>query len=240
MVQLFAWLRLFKSIGKDFLVYFGWISVSLYQKKTRVISSTPDNRFLPMLILIGSFSLLAVSTRCRRTSITPSLCLLVSMVSQSACAAGDLVGKTIMQVIWFCWESQIKKEKEGMHSFFSDVPLSLRAIEPREGKHGTTTRTWLSARLSDRGPAGLEAATPLWDHSQEKAEVSERKIRNVPSTPPTAGCSPYISSKRPADNISAPSKFHYRQRCETHWSTSLRRDWGQGMCARLLPSAPSQ
>ncbi|KAG7228768.1 hypothetical protein INR49_008546 [Caranx melampygus] len=44
-----------------------------------------------MLILIGSFSLLAASTRCRRTSITPSLCLLVSMASHSACAAGNLI-----------------------------------------------------------------------------------------------------------------------------------------------------
>lgn len=46
--------------------------------------------FSPMLILIGSFSLLAVSTSCRRTSITASLCLLVSMASHSDCAAGDL------------------------------------------------------------------------------------------------------------------------------------------------------
>lgn len=52
-----------------------------------------------MLILIGSFSLLAASTSWRRTSITPSLCLLVSMVSHSDCAAGDLVGKTIKQVV---------------------------------------------------------------------------------------------------------------------------------------------
>lgn len=58
--------------------------------------------FLPMLILIGSFSLLAVSTSCRRTSITPSLCLLVSMASHSNCAAGDLVGKTIKQVKKHC------------------------------------------------------------------------------------------------------------------------------------------
>lgn len=148
-----------------------------------------------MLILIGSFSLLAVSTRCRRTSITPSLCLLVSMVSQSACAAGDLVGKTITQVIWFCWESQIN-ERVCIH-FSATCHWACW-----KGKHGTTTRTWLSARLSDRG---LGAATPLWDHSQEKAEVSERKIRNVPSTPPTAGCNLYISSKEPADDISAPS-----------------------------------
>lgn len=46
-----------------------------------------------MLILIGSFSLLAASTSCRRTSITASLCLLVSMASNSVCAADDLVGK---------------------------------------------------------------------------------------------------------------------------------------------------
>lgn len=149
-----------------------------------------------MLILIGSFSLLTVSTRCRRTSITPSLCLLVSMVSQSACAAGDLVGKTITQVIWFCWESQINKR----------VCIHFSATchwACWEGKHETTTWTWLSACLGDRGPAGLGAVTPLWDHSQEKAEVRERKSQNVPSIPPTAGCNPYISSKQPADNISA-------------------------------------
>lgn len=91
-------------LGKISLCILGE-SVCLCIKRRRVISSMPGNHFLPMLILIGSFSLLAVSTRCRRTSITPSLCLLVSMVSQSACAPGDLVGKTIMQVIWFCWES---------------------------------------------------------------------------------------------------------------------------------------
>lgn len=52
-----------------------------------------------MLILIGSFSLLAASTSCRRTSITPSLCLLVSMASHSDLAADDLIGRTIKQVV---------------------------------------------------------------------------------------------------------------------------------------------
>lgn len=54
--------------------------------------------FLPMLILIGSFSLLAASTSWRRTSITPSLCLLVSIVSHSDRAEEDLIGRAIKKV----------------------------------------------------------------------------------------------------------------------------------------------
>lgn len=52
-----------------------------------------------MLILMGSFSLLAASTSCRRTAITASLCLVVSRVSQSDWAAGDLPDKDSRAVI---------------------------------------------------------------------------------------------------------------------------------------------
>uniref|UniRef100_A0A4W6CI71 Uncharacterized protein n=1 Tax=Lates calcarifer TaxID=8187 RepID=A0A4W6CI71_LATCA len=48
--------------------------------------------------ILAVFSLLAASTSCRRTSITPSLCLLVSMASHSDCAVGDLIGRTIKEV----------------------------------------------------------------------------------------------------------------------------------------------
>lgn len=72
-------------------LYFVWICVLLNGKCMLCC-------ILPMLILIGSFSLLAASTSCRRTSITPSLCLLVSMASHSDCAVGDLIGRTIKEV----------------------------------------------------------------------------------------------------------------------------------------------
>lgn len=45
---------------------------------------------LPILILIGRLSLLAASTRCLRTSITASLCLVFSKASHRALAAVSL------------------------------------------------------------------------------------------------------------------------------------------------------
>ena len=49
-------------------------------------------RSLPMLILLGRFSLLAASTRCRRTSIMAAFCLLFNMASHSS-RAGDELGE---------------------------------------------------------------------------------------------------------------------------------------------------
>lgn len=147
-----------------------------------------ESCLLPMLILIGSFSLLAASTSWRRTSITPSLCLLVSMVSHSDCAAGDLVGKTIKQVIepW--------KKNEVMHS---SAALTTGATAPAvcsehsQYNHKRTTWTCLSARLRDRGPTGWGVVTSLWDSSQENVEISRGNFRNVLDPPQTEQSDPY-------------------------------------------------
>lgn len=146
-----------------------------------------ESSFLPMLILIGSFSLLAASTSWRRTSITPSLCLLVSMVSHSDCATGDLVGKTIKQVI--------EPWKKNGYAFicspndWSGCPAVCS--ERSQYNHKRTTQTCVSARLSDTGPTGWGVVTPLWDSSQENVEISRGNFRNVLNPPQTEQSDPY-------------------------------------------------
>lgn len=105
------------------------------------------NHFLPKPILIGSFSLLAASTRCRRTSITPSLCLLVSMVSQRACAAGDLVGEAITHVIWFA--GRVRSTK-GCAFILQRHPTEPAERGNTERRHG---RVWVLVSVTEGLPA---------------------------------------------------------------------------------------
>lgn len=134
------------------------------------------SRLLPMLILIGSFSLLAVSTSCRRTSITPSLCLLVSMASHSDCAAGDLEGKTSNRSFSHGGGTVI-------FSKLSDCCCScclLRAYRAlsinTKGQHGRDRA--LVSVMESLLVGGV--VTPLWDASQENAEISEGNVLNPP------------------------------------------------------------
>lgn len=100
---------------------------------------------LPMLILIGSFSLLAASTSCRRTSITPSLCLLVSMASHSDCAAGDLMGR------------RIKKDRVRSNTVYSNIAAEAVLFPAVPSKN--TTVAVLAVLLRACGPLNVNTWT---------------------------------------------------------------------------------
>lgn len=132
-----------------------------------------------MLILTGSFSLLAASTRCRRTSITASLCLLVSMASHSDTAVDDLM-RMISQ-------GEFRPEVE-----LNLLSLIMLAGEMRVAghvcsewtkvlaKHKETIQAWLNVCLTDTDPGGWEEEIP--DRTARmKVKISIGNIWNVSS-----------------------------------------------------------
>lgn len=81
-----------------------------------------------------------------------------------------------------------------MHSFAALMTGAATApavcSEHSQYNHKRTTWTCSSARLSDGGPTGW-GVTPLWDSSQENAEISRGSFRNVLNPPQTEQSDPF-------------------------------------------------
>ncbi len=160
-------------------------------------------------------------------------------------------GKTIKQIInmrknpaaevvrWFSAQSRASVAAPSVC-----LELAVLRVWTQKGRHG---RDWELVSVTESLLVG-EGWLPSGTAHRKKLKLAEGTsgmfsihlkcpCANIPAVH-NISCKPAESGDGESSWYHLSPSSHYLLGYETHWSTSLMAEWGQGLCVRLLPSAP--